>query len=103
MSSQEGIDWPSRIEQHFHGLPAAILGPVEPGSIVLLDSSVVPFAAGDQEEDTWTADLVRQLADRVGHDRFLVVCIPFVRGEPPVQVYGPDDLKALLGLAEAPA
>lgn len=84
------------------GLPVAVIGPVERGSIVLVDQRVVP-PSDRNDVDEFIDSFVSQLKEKVGHDRFLIACMPFVGGATPVKVFGPDDLKAMLGLVKAPA
>jgi hypothetical protein len=81
--------------------PIAALGPVEPGSVVLIDSDVLApefrFSDRINEQGEWYAELRSSIAGVVGHDLFLLVAVPFdAAGEPPVRLLDVDDLQGAL-------
>jgi len=73
---------------------ATVVGPVEPGSLVLLSESVLPKGMTEEQTDAWLGDATRQIELACGHGRFVIMVMPKEGGR--CQVFGPKDLEEAL-------
>lgn len=78
-------------------IPVHVLGPVEPGSVLVIDANAVG------PDDEFMDKLIQSVTAKVGHDQFVVLVVPFGADAPAPVLFGPAELSAALARALEPA